>query len=103
MSLVHEPSSMFIPIPASSNGRVKQLERSLGRASQRPAVFGERLTDREVAVLRLMATDLTHREIGAALFISLNTVKSHVRSLYQKLMTSSRAEAVEKGRELGLI
>ena len=83
--------------------RVKQLERSLGRASQRPALFGERLTDREVAVLRLMATDLTHREIGAALFISLNTVKSHVRSLYQKLMTSSRAEAVEKGRELGMI
>jgi len=83
--------------------KVKQLERSLGRASQRPAVFGERLTDREVAVLQLLATDLTHREIGAALFISLNTVKSHVRSLYQKLMTSSRAEAVEKGRELGMI
>ena len=91
------------PDSGDIEGRVKQLERTLGRASQRPAVFGERLTDREVAVLQLLATDLTHREIGAALFISLNTVKSHVRSLYQKLMASSRAEAVEKGRELEMI
>jgi LuxR family transcriptional regulator, maltose regulon positive regulatory protein len=82
---------------------VRRLERSLGRPSQRPALFGETLTDREISVLRLLSSPLTHREIGETLFISLNTVKSHVRSLYQKLTISSREEAVRKGRELGLL
>jgi len=83
--------------------KVRRLERSLGRPSQRPALFGVTLTDREISVLRLLSSPLTHREIGETLFISLNTVKSHVRSLYQKLTTSSREEAVRKGRELGLL
>ena len=81
----------------------KRLQRSLGGTSQRPSLYGESLTDRELVVLRLLNTSLTHREIGNALFISLNTVKSHVRSLYQKLMVSSRSEALAKGTELGLL
>jgi LuxR family maltose regulon positive regulatory protein len=83
--------------------QAKQLQRTLGGSPQRPALYGETLTDREISVLRLLATPLTHREIGAALFISLNTVKSHARSLHQKLLVKSRAEAVKKGRELGLL
>jgi LuxR family transcriptional regulator, maltose regulon positive regulatory protein len=82
---------------------VTRLERSLGRPSHRPALYGEALTDRELSVLRLLATPLTYREIGESMFISLNTVKSHVRSLYQKLLVSSRTEALAKGRDLGLI
>jgi LuxR family transcriptional regulator, maltose regulon positive regulatory protein len=83
--------------------QVVRLERSLAPAAQRPALFGERLTDRELSVLRLLPSHLTHREIGESLFISLNTVKSHVRTIYQKLTVSARIDAVNKARELGLL
>jgi LuxR family transcriptional regulator, maltose regulon positive regulatory protein len=93
----------FHPDAGILSEQVKRLERSLGSVSQRPAIFGETLTDREISVLRLLESPLTHREIGTALFISLNTVKSHVRSIYQKLTISSRQEALVKAHELGLL
>jgi LuxR family maltose regulon positive regulatory protein len=83
--------------------QLQRLERSLGRSSQRPAIFGETLTDRELAVLRLMPSQLTHREIAKELFVSLNTVKSHVRAIYRKMNVTSRMGAVEKAHELELI
>jgi LuxR family maltose regulon positive regulatory protein len=83
--------------------QLQRLERSLGRSSQRPAIFGDSLTDREVAVLRLLPSELTHRAIAGELFVSLNTVKSHVRAIYRKMNVTSRVGAVEKARELELI
>jgi LuxR family maltose regulon positive regulatory protein len=56
----------------------------------------------ETAVLRLLATDLSLREIGAELFLSRNTVKTHTRSLYRKLGATSREQAVERAAALGL-
>jgi LuxR family transcriptional regulator, maltose regulon positive regulatory protein len=61
------------------------------------------LSERELAVLRLLASDLSQREIGAELYISLNTIKFHIRNVFRKLAVSSRAEAVARGRELGLL
>jgi LuxR family maltose regulon positive regulatory protein len=69
--------------------------------TRRPA--GEELTDRELAVLRLLHTKLSLREIGSAQYVSINTVKSHTKSIYRKLGASSRQEAVERARELGLV
>ena len=83
--------------------QLQKLERSLGRSSQRPAIFGDSLTDRELAVLRLLPSELTHRAIAGELFVSLNTVKSHVRAIYRKMNVTSRVGAVEKARELELI
>jgi LuxR family transcriptional regulator, maltose regulon positive regulatory protein len=83
--------------------QLQRLERSLGRSSQRPAIFGDSLTDRELAVLRLLPSQLTHRAIAEELFVSLNTVKSHVRAIYRKMNVTSRVGAVEKARELELI
>jgi LuxR family transcriptional regulator, maltose regulon positive regulatory protein len=83
--------------------RIHGLQRNLGAPSQRPDLYGETLTEREISVLRMLATPLSHREIGSALLISLNTVKSHVRSIYRKLIVSSRSEAVSKGTELGFL
>ena len=60
----------------------------------------EALTDAELAVLRLLRSELSQREIGAELYISLNTVKSHARSIYRKLGVATREEAVERAREL---
>jgi LuxR family maltose regulon positive regulatory protein len=64
---------------------------------------GDELSERELGVLRLLASDLTQREIGNELFLSLNTVKSHTRSIFRKLGVSGRAAAVARGRELELI
>jgi LuxR family transcriptional regulator, maltose regulon positive regulatory protein len=78
-----------------------------GRAQQRPAPLhepaGEELTDRERAVLRLLDTDLTQREIGSALYVSLNTVKTHTRGIFRKLDVSNRRDAVDRARALGLL
>ncbi len=52
--------------------------------------FGEELSDREIAVLQLAGQGLTQREIADQLFISYNTVKSHLRSTYRKLGATSR-------------
>ena len=57
----------------------------------------------ELAVLMLLPTQLSQREIGGELFLSLNTVKSHTRELYRKLGVRSREEAVARAAELGLL
>lgn len=63
----------------------------------------ERLTPREKEVLRLMAEGLPSRSIAAELGISYTTVRTHIRSLGQKLAVHSKLEAIVKARELGLI
>jgi LuxR family transcriptional regulator, maltose regulon positive regulatory protein len=63
----------------------------------------EPLSERERAVLRLMATILPNSEIAGELFVSVNTVKTHVRSIYRKLDVGSRREAVARAREVGLL
>ena len=50
-----------------------------------------------------MSGTATQREIGAALFLSLNTVKAYNKRLYRKLGVASRQDAVRAGRRLGLI
>ena len=72
------------------------------RAASTPSLV-EPLSSREVTVLRYLCSRLTYREIAAALYVSLNTLKSHVRSVYRKLDVASRSEAVDAGRRLGLI
>ena len=62
--------------------------------TDREQVPTPRLTDRELEVLRLVATGLNNREIAKQLFISENTVKNHVRNILEKLQLHSRMEAV---------
>jgi two-component system NarL family response regulator len=64
------------------------------RVDERQDARVPRLTDRELEVLRLVAQGLTNREIAAALYISENTVKNHVRNILEKLHLHSRMEAV---------
>jgi LuxR family maltose regulon positive regulatory protein len=63
----------------------------------------EPLSEREMAVLRYLPSRLSNREIGAELFVSLNTVKSHLRTIYRKLGVERRDEAVRRARQLGLL
>jgi LuxR family maltose regulon positive regulatory protein len=61
------------------------------------------LSPREMTVLRYLSSRLPLCDIAAAIFVSSNTLKSHVKSIYRKFDVGSRAEAVEQGRALGLI
>jgi LuxR family maltose regulon positive regulatory protein len=54
-------------------------------------------------VLRLLPTNLSASEIGGELFLSVHTVKTHMRKLYAKLDVHTRADAVQRGRALGLL
>ena len=63
----------------------------------------EPLTAREMEVIQLMAQGLANKQIALALGISEHTVKFHLSSLYAKLNSTSRTEAVKRGIELGLI
>jgi LuxR family maltose regulon positive regulatory protein len=68
-----------------------------------PATAGGELSDRELAVLRMLHSELSLREIGSELFLSLNTIKTHTRNIYLKLGAGGRDEAVARGREQGLL
>lgn len=61
------------------------------------------LSTREQGVLRYLQTRLTTREIAGELFISMNTLKSHLKSVYRKLDASSRSDAVARARAAGLL
>lgn len=63
----------------------------------------EPLSDRERDVLRLIADGLSNQEIGDRLFLALNTVKAHTRTIYGKLGVNSRTQAVARARTLGLL
>ena len=61
------------------------------------------LTASELAVLRLLRSHMTNQEIADALYLSVNTVKTHLRSVYHKLGVTSRREAVDRGRRLHML
>ncbi len=61
------------------------------------------LTERELDVLKLLATGARNREIGGKLFMSLNTVKFHVAHIYEKLGVQTRTEAVHIATQRGLL
>jgi LuxR family maltose regulon positive regulatory protein len=63
----------------------------------------EPLSEREITVLRYLTSRLDGTQIAAALYVSINTVRSHFKAIYRKLGVNSRQEAVERARALGLI
>jgi LuxR family maltose regulon positive regulatory protein len=81
----------------ASNSQLAPLRRAVDTTIVEP------LSERETTVLRYLASRLTNQEIATALYVSLNTMKSHLRNVYRKLGVTSRAEAVEAGRRLRII
>jgi LuxR family maltose regulon positive regulatory protein len=79
--------------------RLAAARAALGSARQ---ADGE-LSERELTVLRLLSGGLTEREAAAELYLSFNTVHSHVKSAYRKLGASSRAEALARARDEKLL
>jgi len=89
------------PDPGILAGRLA----ALGRPPQiRPVRSGDQeLTQQELRVLKLLHGDLSQRDIGRELYVAHSTVHSHVRAIYRKLAVSSRAGALQRGRQLGLL
>jgi LuxR family maltose regulon positive regulatory protein len=87
--------------------RLEALEARIGRGAVTSAraegALIEELTDRELAILRALRGPLSAREIGSEMYLSINTVKGYTKSLYRKLGVVTRADAVRRGHELGLI
>ena len=67
------------------------------------AVADAGLTEKEGDVLGLLAQGLSNRELASELFVSENTVKTHLKHIYAKLQVSSRTEAVRQALDLGLL
>jgi LuxR family maltose regulon positive regulatory protein len=61
------------------------------------------LTEREQAILRLLPGPMSQRELATSLFVTANTLKTHLRAIYRKLGAESRGDAVARARSLGLI
>lgn len=102
VALAHEGIAGFadpgrLPVLLASVEGALELARA---GARRPP---EEPSEAELAVLRLLASDLSLREIGAHLYRSRNTVKTQARELYRKLGASSREEAVAAARAAGLI
>jgi LuxR family maltose regulon positive regulatory protein len=90
-------------LPTAYAPLVAELVDALEHVSApRPGLL-EPLSERERDVLRLLPTLLPNTEIAGELFVSVNTVKTHVKSIYRKLDVSSRREAVARARQLRLI
>jgi LuxR family transcriptional regulator, maltose regulon positive regulatory protein len=98
-----EAANGFTAGGSAHHRAVAALERELGAAPRRRPADSETLSDAELRVLRLFPSDLSYREMAEHLFVSLNTVRTHSQRIRRKLAVSTRAEAVTRARELGLI
>jgi LuxR family transcriptional regulator, maltose regulon positive regulatory protein len=103
------------PVRSALTVLVSPSSRSAGFASRilerfdmrlpRPAGShpGALLTDSELAVLRFLPSHMTNQEIAEALFLSINTIKTHLSSVYRKLGVANRRQAIAQGRRLDLL
>ncbi len=88
---------------ATFQGATSQESRHITAAVAAHPALIEPLSDRELELLPLIAAGLTNQEIADTLTVSLNTVKSHMRSIFGKLAARNRTEATLRARELGLL
>jgi LuxR family maltose regulon positive regulatory protein len=94
----------------NANGKADSDEAPVAGNGERPAMhsnqsqaLSEPLTDRELSVLRLLPTRLTNHEIADELFISVNTIKTHVKAIYRKLEVGNRNAAVDSAVSMHLV
>jgi LuxR family transcriptional regulator, maltose regulon positive regulatory protein len=95
--LAHAHRRLFAAVPA-------QLPAPVPASAPAPAlVVVEPLTERERDVLRHLSAMLNTAEVAGEMYISVNTVKTHLKSIYRKLAATHRGEAVRRARQLDLI
>jgi DNA-binding NarL/FixJ family response regulator len=101
-----KPSEFYRALDDIAAGRrafqPEQLEKARQQFSKQPEPV-EKLSEREIEVLREAARGLTNKEIGRALFLSDRTIQGHLQTIYQKFGVATRTEAVTKALRAGLI
>ena len=100
LSRIHRQSPEFVGeiLAAFGEQRPDAAQKAL-----RSAGLLEPLTEREIQILRLITAGRSNPEIAAQLYLSVNTVKWHIKNLYGKLQAGNRIEAAARARELGLL
>jgi ATP/maltotriose-dependent transcriptional regulator MalT len=93
------------PASSSSSNSAFRIPNSTFHASPSPSPqpLVEPLSNRELDVLDLLAQRLSNKEISEKMFISAETVKSHLKNIYQKLNVSKRRQAIEKAKKIGIL
>jgi len=102
--LAEEAREVLTALPEGTEvlrARLAEVDRRIGGANHDAHTAGA-LTEREVAVLRLLGGTLSLREIGHELYVTANTVKTHTQAIYRKLGVSTRHDAVVQGKRLGI-
>ena len=82
---------------------LERQKRKLRTHKPRDRSLDEELTERELAVLRLLVGELSAQQIAQSIYVAPSTVRTHIKSIYRKLGVSSRKEAVEEAHARGLI
>ncbi len=102
MSVLLEAAAQRAIAPNYVRRLLSALDEGAGSPPARPALI-EPLSDRELAVLRLLRTDLGGPDIARELVVSLHTVRSHTKKIYAKLEVNNRRSAVRRAEELDLL
>ena len=97
-AVAHAHRDLFTPAPSAD-----QRPTAVAVPGQAATLVVEPLTKREREVLRNVSAMLNTTEIASQMYISVNTVKSHLKSIYRKLAAAHRGEAVRRAQQLGLI
>lgn len=104
---VRELLTSYLPAGTGYRGLAEDLAGEIGVYVQRPegaaGELTEPLTERELAVLRYLQGSLSAGEIAGMLYVSVNTVKTHMKNIYRKLGAGRRREVIERARELNLL
>jgi LuxR family maltose regulon positive regulatory protein len=81
----------------------EEAEKKRRQGTTAQASMVDPLSERELKVLRLLTTHLSSSDIAQELTISVNTVRTHIKSIYSKLNAHSRNEAVQRAKELDIL
>ncbi len=105
---VRSAMTVLVPPTSASAGFAGRILERFDGQLPRPALAAAGgaelpLTGSELAVLRFLPSHMTNQEIAEALFLSINTVKTHLRSAYRKLGVANRRQAIARGRRLDLL
>jgi len=102
-SLLRRHSRNGTSHPAIVGEALDALEHRGAGPHRAPAPLAAPLSERERAILRYLPTMMSNQEIAGELYVSVNTVKTHLKAIYRKLDAADRRHAVVRGRELGLM
>jgi LuxR family maltose regulon positive regulatory protein len=104
-TLLREAHEFLVRQPDATRAhrQVAKLEELVGHLRRHSSIGSSALTTAELRVLHYLPTNLSLAAIGDRLYVSRYTVKTHCASIYRKLNVSSRSEAVESARDVGLL